>query len=372
MAGGAMIDSISQYLVEVQRLLDLASRSEIARVIEILLEANRARCRVFIMGNGGSAATASHFACDLGKGAIVPGQPRFQVIALTDNVPLMTAWANDTGYENIFAQQLAGLVQAGDVVIGISGSGNSANVLNAIRLARVRGAVTVGLAGFDGGRLKGLVDVCLHVPSFCMEQVEDLHLVLAHLMCTRIRRVLRDIVDAQWALAWEMAEGGDRTIQTLAERLARTLRVTIASAVTLDEAGAAVVIRGVSPIHSLGSPLRVGRRILLDDAPAHRRVIQEGQALLFRQHERALAILPSELEMTLTSGLKSGALLPLKAADEVVGVVGLGERRAWDRSPFTEEQLQRGLALVAEWAPTVTEWDATAHRPVLTEQRARS
>lgn len=183
---------IREYLDDVRDVLQQAPEAAIAQVIAQLLEAHRARRRVFVFGNGGSAATASHFACDLGKGAIVPGHARFKVIALTDNVPLMTAWANDTAYANIFAQQLEGLVEAEDVVIGFSGSGNSANVLHAMRVAREHAAVTIGLTGFDGGQLKDLVDICVLVPSSCMEQIEDVHLTFAHLICTCIRRVLRE------------------------------------------------------------------------------------------------------------------------------------------------------------------------------------
>lgn len=184
------MNGIKLYIAQLKGTLDRLLWDEIQKVIEVLQYACKNDKQVFVMGNGGSAATASHFACDLGKGAIVPGWPRFRVIALTHNVRLMTAWANDTAYENIFAQQLAGLIQEGDVVIGISGSGNSANVLNAIRLARERSAITVGLTGFGGGQLKDLVDICLLVPSFCMQQVEDIHLMLEHLICTCIPKTL--------------------------------------------------------------------------------------------------------------------------------------------------------------------------------------
>jgi D-sedoheptulose 7-phosphate isomerase len=161
----------------------------IEEVISVLQYARMNEKQVFIMGNGGSAATASHFACDLGKGTLTPGVPRFRVIALTDNMPLFSAWANDTGYENVFTEQLENLVNYGDVVIGISGSGNSANVLNAIRLANSRQAITIGFTGFEGGKLKDLVDICVIVPSNRIEQVEDVHLILAHLICTRLRQI---------------------------------------------------------------------------------------------------------------------------------------------------------------------------------------
>ena len=185
------MDGAHRYVEEIKEALGRLPWGEIERVVEVLHEARVNDRQVFIMGNGGSAATASHFACDLGKGTLMPGRPRFRVIALTDNMPLFSALANDFGYDRVFVEQLASLVRPEDVVVGISGSGNSANVLNAIFFARQVGAATIGLTGFDGGRLKELVDVCVVVPNGCMEQVEDLHLLLEHLICTQLRRVIK-------------------------------------------------------------------------------------------------------------------------------------------------------------------------------------
>ncbi len=173
---------ITTYLKQVIAVLDSMPLHEIGQVVDALLDARRRGARVFIFGNGGSAATASHFACDLGKGAASPDQDRFKVVALTDNVPLITAWANDTAYDNVFAEQLTNLMEAGDVVIGISASGNSPNVLRALDLARRVGCTTIGFTGFDGGDLKGLADICVVVPSQHMGQVEDAHVVLVHLI----------------------------------------------------------------------------------------------------------------------------------------------------------------------------------------------
>jgi len=182
------MEDIKRYIAELKETLDQLPYEAIRDVIAILQYARMNDRQVFIMGNGGSAATASHFACDLAKGTLLPGKPRFRVIALTDNMPLFSAYANDIGYEHVFAEQLASLVREGDVVIGISCSGNSANVLNAIELAKSMRAITIGFTGFDGGELKGLVDICIHIPSDCMEQVEDIHLMLEHLICTCIRK----------------------------------------------------------------------------------------------------------------------------------------------------------------------------------------
>jgi len=184
------MDGIYRYIQEIKQTLDQLPWSAIQTTIAILHQARLNNRQVFIMGNGGSAATASHFACDLGKGTLMPGRPRFRVIALTDNMPLFSALANDFGYDRVFVEQLASLVQPGDVVIGISGSGNSPNILNAILFAHQVGATTIGLTGFDGGRLKGLVDVCILVPNHCMEQVEDLHLMLEHLISSQLRQAI--------------------------------------------------------------------------------------------------------------------------------------------------------------------------------------
>jgi D-sedoheptulose 7-phosphate isomerase len=179
-----------QYLNGLYTMLDQLPLRAAQQLIYLLIAANAEGRTVFLFGNGGSAATASHFACDLAKNTIVPETPRFRVVALTDNVPLISAWANDEAYETVFAQQLDALVKPGDVVIGISGSGNSENVLRAIHLANQRGATTVGLTGFDGGRLKEMVDLSLHVPHPNMEQVEDAHLILEHMICTTLRAEL--------------------------------------------------------------------------------------------------------------------------------------------------------------------------------------
>jgi D-sedoheptulose 7-phosphate isomerase len=186
-----MLEGIQTYMEELIDLINRVPHFPIQDVISILAHARFNNKQVVIMGNGGSAATASHFACDLGKGTLMPDLPRFRVLALTDNMPLFSALANDFGYDRVFSEQLQSLIQPGDVVIGISGSGNSPNVLNAIRSAREAKAITIALVGFDGGLLKDLVDVYIHVPSNCMEQVEDVHLILEHLICTCLQEVTK-------------------------------------------------------------------------------------------------------------------------------------------------------------------------------------
>lgn len=171
---------LEQYFYQVSSVLQKLPLEDITAVVRILEQARENGRRVFLFGNGGSAATASHFACDLGKGTVREGRPRFKVIVLNDNVPTLTAYANDVGYEVVFAEPLASLGEPGDVVIGISGSGNSPNVLRAMDVARQRGMTTIGITGYQGGKLKERVDVCVVVPSDSMQQIEDVHLVILH------------------------------------------------------------------------------------------------------------------------------------------------------------------------------------------------
>lgn len=180
-------ETISAYLSDVRSTLTNLPLDRIERVVRLLREARSHRRRVFLFGNGGSAATASHLACDLTKGTSTNGRPRLRAMALTDNMPLISAWANDTAFENIFAQQLQDHVEPGDVVIGISGSGRSPNVLNGIKAARSAGAITVGMTGFDGGHLKDLVDICIIVPDNNIDKVEDVHLMLGHVITSCLR-----------------------------------------------------------------------------------------------------------------------------------------------------------------------------------------
>lgn len=180
--------SIREYLSEVQEVLERIPVDDISRVIDALILAYLQDAQIFIMGNGGSAATASHFANDLNKAASSGGSKRFRAIALTDNVPLLTAWGNDLSYGDIFVEQLKNLYRDSAVVIGISGSGNSENVLRALRFAKSQGGTTIGFTGYQGGKIKQIASECIVVPSNCMQQIEDAHLVLEHLVCTVLRQ----------------------------------------------------------------------------------------------------------------------------------------------------------------------------------------
>ena len=182
--------SITNYLDNLGTIISALPREPLVTITEMLLDAGRDGKTIFILGNGGSAATASHLACDLAKTACVPGHPHLRALALTDNVPLLTAWGNDASYDVVFAEQLKTFVQPGDLVIAISASGNSPNVLAAAAAARDAGAHVIGLIGFGGGRLKAMCDVALIVPSYEYGPVEDAHMVFVHAVTATIRAVL--------------------------------------------------------------------------------------------------------------------------------------------------------------------------------------
>ncbi len=162
--------------------------SEIERIVDVLRDARRTGRQVFVFGNGGSAATASHMACDLSKTASSPGQPRLKTIALTDNVPLITAIGNDLTYDDIFVEQMATMWSEGDVALAISASGNSPNVLKATRYATAHGGETIAFTGFGGGQLAALASLKVVLSSDDYGVVEDLHGVLNHMITRALRR----------------------------------------------------------------------------------------------------------------------------------------------------------------------------------------
>ncbi len=182
------IHNMSWYFSTLSRTIGKLPLVALEEIAETILNAYYQGRMIFLFGNGGSAALASHLACDLGKGTINGHSRRLRVLALTDNVPLITAWANDSNYEDVFSQQLSNLVNRDDVVVAISGSGNSPNVLRALKVARAAGAVTVGLSGFQGGKMKELCDQCMIVPCDNMQIIEDLHLCAAHALFTTVRQ----------------------------------------------------------------------------------------------------------------------------------------------------------------------------------------
>lgn len=185
-----MYEDIRHYWTELSFVMQGMSFDLLGQVADQLLACHRRGSTIFLLGNGGSAATASHFACDLAKGTRTQGLPAFRVISLNDNVPLLTAWANDTSYERVFAEQFIALARPDDVAILISASGNSPNVLAVAKEALQKDVHVIALTGQSGGQLAQLAHLSLHAPTCSIEQVEDVHLIIAHSLCVTLRERL--------------------------------------------------------------------------------------------------------------------------------------------------------------------------------------
>ena len=184
----SLMSGAKHYFAMHSKILEALPYVQIEEMTVRLLQAYDEGRTVFLFGNGGSAALASHFACDLGKGTLAAtnGSKRFRALALTDNLPLITAWANDRSYDDIFAEQLRNLAAPGDIAFAISGSGNSVNVLRALEVARSSACSTMGITGYSGGKMKSLCDWCVIVPSNNMQVIEDFHLSVCHALFTSL------------------------------------------------------------------------------------------------------------------------------------------------------------------------------------------
>jgi D-sedoheptulose 7-phosphate isomerase len=174
--------SLGQYLEDFSALLKKVDQKEVDALVDLLTEAYKNDRFIFIIGNGGSGANASHLCEDLGKGTLhnFDTQKRLKVMSLTDNTPYILAYGNDLGYDRVFVEQLKNFAQPGAVLLSISGSGNSANVLKAVEWANANGLKTVGITGYDGGKLRKMCQSGVHVPSHNMGAVESVHLVIFH------------------------------------------------------------------------------------------------------------------------------------------------------------------------------------------------
>ncbi len=184
---------VRNYLSYLSELVLKLDRDEIVKVINLLLDARQSGNMIFFIGNGGSAATASHFANDLAIGTRTNSNP-FRVMSLTDNNAVITAIANDYGYENVFVKQLEALYSKGDLLVAISASGNSNNLLKAVNFVQKRDGITIGLTGFDGGKLKKIADYVIHVPTGKGEYgpVEDIHMIFDHIIGTYLMYTCRN------------------------------------------------------------------------------------------------------------------------------------------------------------------------------------
>ena len=191
-----LLDNVETYFDRLRGAIDLVPREKLAALGDMLYRTYRDDKQVFTLGNGGSASTASHMAADLAKNTIGPNMRRFRVLSLNDNTPLLTALANDLGYENVFSEQLMNLVKPGDLLIAISASGNSPNVLNAIRYAQQQCAEVAGIFGFSGGEGAQLADLSIVIPCDHYGIVEDVHLIINHVVVDYFQGRLAD--DCPW------------------------------------------------------------------------------------------------------------------------------------------------------------------------------
>lgn len=376
------MDQIEQYIGQMHHTLDQLPLELIDEMIETLHQARLAGKQIFIMGNGGSASTASHFVCDLAKNTRKEGWPHFKAIGLTDNMAIFSAYANDEGYENVFAQQLASLIHTGDIVIAISASGNSPNVLKAVEVARQHRAKTIGFTGFNGGRLGPMVDLHLHINSNIIEQVEDIHLMLEHMTVktlkervqtelpprrTAILFPLSEEVDASFSqdvyTSEEIATDRSRSSLELLSNISREMaeKLDIHSLlerillITLQSVGAAsgsiVVLNGEGDVIE---------GALAYDGEVHTRSTQQMADILenglagWVVENRQAALVPSTrddprwLPRTWENGSSRSALsVPLMAHDRVVGVLTMVH-------PHTGQFTPEDLALLTAIAVTVS------------------
>lgn len=193
---GGVNHYVADYLETLRQLLAAVDTAQVARVVDTLFVAYRSDRRVVLCGNGGSASTASHLVCDLMKNILLDGGKPFEVVALTDSPALLSAWANDTEFAHVFAGQARTWLRTGDVLIAISGSGNSANVLRAVEVAQEVGATSIGFCGYGGGKLADLAQLNLVVDQPNMQQVEDLHLIFGHIVFSALRDRIKGLLAA--------------------------------------------------------------------------------------------------------------------------------------------------------------------------------
>jgi D-sedoheptulose 7-phosphate isomerase len=181
--GVSAVSFSREYKSKLLQALETVDLEEVGQAIEVLRQARDGNKHIFVCGNGGSASTASHFVCDMVKGASFERDSKFRIMALTDSMATITAYSNDVGYDCIFAEQLKNFAQAGDVFMAISGSGNSPNVVAAMEYARSAGCETIALTGRDGGKLGPLAKVQIRVTEPHMGRIEDGHLIVCHMLC---------------------------------------------------------------------------------------------------------------------------------------------------------------------------------------------
>jgi D-sedoheptulose 7-phosphate isomerase len=182
-----IINFAKDYLNDLAIIKDKIDLDAFTKITDVLLRAHKERRQIFVLGNGGSASTASHLACDLNKCACENTEKKFKVISLCDNIPTMLAIANDIDYESVFSYQLENFFEKGDIVLGISGSGNSENVIKAVEYCNANEGLSIGISGFDGGKLAKTANIPLVIPSHDMQKVEDYHMILCHILMRSLK-----------------------------------------------------------------------------------------------------------------------------------------------------------------------------------------
>lgn len=187
---------VSDYLSKLGLLLAAIDTAQVARVVELLLECWQNNRRLVFCGNGGSGSTSTHMVCDFQKNIWLDGGKPFEVVSLTDSPALLLAWGNDTDFTNVFAGQARTWLRKDDILIAISGSGNSQNVLEAVKVAKEVGAISVGLCGYGGGKLAGVSDIALVADLRNMQLVEDVHMILCHVLFSALRDRIKGLLAA--------------------------------------------------------------------------------------------------------------------------------------------------------------------------------
>ncbi|MBU0762100.1 MAG: SIS domain-containing protein [Candidatus Altiarchaeota archaeon] len=180
------------YLKELKELFERLDLDPFEKIVKMILKAYDERKNIFVMGNGGSGSTASHFACDINKGCCFDLEKKFKMICLNDSLPTLLALSNDASFDLVFVEQMKNFFNKGDLVIGISGSGNSQNVLNAIDYAKKNGGITMGLSGFSGGKLSQMVDIPFVAAIDDMQKVEDIHMIVVHMIMQAVHITLHE------------------------------------------------------------------------------------------------------------------------------------------------------------------------------------
>ena len=367
------MERINQYIDEMKAAIDLIPMDRFDQVVDILHQARLNGQQVFIMGNGGSASTASHFVCDLAKNTRNHGWPHFRAIGLTDNVAILTAYANDEGYENALAGQLANLLRPNDVVVAISCSGNSPNVIKAVELANQSGAITIGFTGRKGGKLATMSHVNISAQADAIQQQEDIHIMLCHMVTVALNELPKveviarrpaysepntltlikslfgkDVVEETNELAPQgtPAELVQKISREMAQNLDLHEMLTYVLQMTLDSVGASsgsiMVLNDegevVDGLLAYAGKVNTGSLDRLEEIKKQGLagwVVENRQAALVKNTRDDPRWLRREFEES-TGASRSALSVPLSTQDRVVGVVTLVHPKAgW----FTMEDL---------------------------------